>query len=64
MLSNHCSNDGGWTVMHSSIPAWIFEGCVYDQFKIRTPSVISDSQNSVADKNSPPKDTFSSEALV
>jgi hypothetical protein len=32
--------------------------------KIRTPSVISDSQNSIADKNSPPKDTFSSEALV
>jgi hypothetical protein len=53
-----------WWKSDSSIPTWIFEGCVYDQFKIRTPSVISDSQNSISDKNSPPKDTFSSEALV
>src|ERR1035437_9980404 len=46
----------------SFIPTWIFEGCLYDQF--RTPSVISDSQNSVEDKTTPPKDSFSSEALV
>src|ERR1035437_10384062 len=58
------SGEPQWWKRDSSIPPWIFEGCGYDQFKIRTPSVISDSQNSVADKNSPPKDTFSSEALV
>ena len=42
-LSTQFDVTPSWT-RELSIPTWILEGCVYDQFTIGTSSVISDSQ--------------------
>jgi hypothetical protein len=59
----NCFTDKGFQEMIPRIPTWVFEGWMYDQFKIGTASVISNSQNSVADKNSPRRILFGGDCV-